>query len=58
MEYDGFKLRKALGYWILCKGYSGTVYLHRYVWEKEYGEIPSGMVIHHKDGDQTTIWDR
>jgi hypothetical protein len=52
MEYDGFKLRKTLGYWVLCKGYSKTVYLHRYVWEKAYGEIPSGMVIHHKDGDR------
>jgi len=29
------------------------VYEHRYVWEKHYGSIPEGLVIHHKDGDRT-----
>ena len=29
----------------------GTVWLHRYTWERERGEIPAGMVIHHKDGN-------
>lgn len=24
-------------------------YLHRYIWEKAYGEIPEGYEIHHKD---------
>ena len=25
---------------------------HRYVWEREYGEIPKGWVIHHLNGDK------
>lgn len=29
------------------------VYLHRYLWEKENGEIPDGYEIHHKDHDAT-----
>lgn len=27
--------------------------LHRTVWESQYGEIPHGYHIHHKDGDRT-----
>lgn len=27
------------------------VYLHRQVWEDQYGKIPDGYQIHHKDGD-------
>lgn len=26
-------------------------YLHRYLWEKEYGKIPDGYQVHHKDHD-------
>lgn len=26
-------------------------YLHRYLWEKAYGDIPKGYEIHHKDHD-------
>ena len=29
----------------------GTVWLHRYVWEKANGEIPKGYHVHHKDGN-------
>lgn len=27
--------------------------LHRVIWEDEFGSIPSGMEVHHKDGDGT-----
>ena len=29
----------------------GTVWLHRYIWEKANGAIPKGFHIHHKDGN-------
>lgn len=29
-----------------------TRYLHREIWKDAHGEIPSGCVIHHKDGNQ------
>jgi len=51
MKYKGMKLRKVLGYWVLSLSYSKTVYLHRYIWEEEYGSIPDKMILHHKDGD-------
>ena len=45
---DGYKFRKdkRSGYW-----YSGTLreFLHRYVYEKCYGEIPDNYEIHHID---------
>jgi len=31
--------------------YGARGFLHRYVWAKHHGEIPSGCVIHHVDGD-------
>ena len=52
MEYKGYKLRKAMGYWVLCLNLSKTIYLHRYVWEEVNGPIPEGMLIHHVDGDK------
>lgn len=29
-----------------------TIFLHRYVWEKNNGPIPPGYHIHHKDGNK------
>lgn len=29
----------------------GTMWLHRYIWEKANGAIPKGAHIHHKDGN-------
>lgn len=26
-----------------------NVHLHRYVWEKHFGKIPDGFIVHHKD---------
>ena len=28
-----------------------AVYLHRYIWEYHFGEIPDGYFVHHKDGN-------
>ena len=28
-------------------------YLHRKIWEDNFGEIPKGFVIHHKDGNRS-----
>lgn len=28
-------------------------YAHRYVWEKNFGEIPKDFHVHHKDGDKS-----
>lgn len=28
-------------------------YLHRIVWEENFGKIPSGLIVHHKNGDKT-----
>ncbi len=51
-EYDGkkFTLRNT-GYYSLSKGKRGL--MHRYVWEKENGEIPKGWDIHHIDGKKS-----
>ena len=40
--------------WRYAKGHvNGKLkYLHRYVWECNYGEIPKGFEIHHIDGDK------
>lgn len=40
--------------WRYAKGHVGDQlkYLHRYVWECNYGEIPKGFEIHHIDGDK------
>lgn len=40
--------------WRYAKGHvDGKLkYLHRYVWECNYGEIPKGFEIHHIDGDK------
>jgi hypothetical protein len=28
-------------------------YLHRVIWEENFGKIPSGLIVHHKNGDKT-----
>ena len=51
MEYDGYKVMMVgIYYGIIVEG--KRVPVHRYVWEKHNGVIPSKMVIHHKDGDR------
>lgn len=41
-------------YHIRKNGYykSGQLWLHREIWKKAHGEIPSGCYIHHKDGNR------
>lgn len=43
------------GYYRITSIKEGNCYklLHRLIWEKNYGEIPDGYVIHHKDEDKT-----
>lgn len=48
-NWKGWKIN-AKGYkyvWIDGRGY---VLEHRYVWEQNFGPIPDGYVIHHKNG--------
>lgn len=50
-KYDGHSIWVDNGYpkiWVDGK----NVRLHKYIWEKTYGPVPDGMVIHHKDGDK------
>ena len=35
----------------LCLPGGKLVYLHRYIWEYHFGEIPDGYFVHHKDGN-------
>jgi hypothetical protein len=45
-EYDGLKFTlRCHGYYELTTG--NRTLMHRYVWEKERGEIPDGWDIHH-----------
>lgn len=47
------KLQKS-GYYIITTGKEGNYgkRLHRLIFEKYYGPIPEGFVIHHKDGNK------
>ena len=48
--YDGHLINfsSSSGYPTICVS-GKNVLLHRYVWEKYYGTIPTGFEIHHKD---------
>lgn len=49
---DGYKFRKdkKSGYYLSTKKIgTSRIRLHRYMWQKYYGEIPKGFEIHHKD---------
>lgn len=51
-EYKGFIYKKNKGYYYRSnKG--KVIRLHREVYEDCFGKIPSGFVVHHKDGDKT-----
>lgn len=55
MGQRGPKPRRADGYHVTAKGYlRGTVggrlrFEHDVVWEREYGPIPDGLDVHHRD---------
>ena len=36
--------------WVTRRGQ--VLLVHRLIWEEHYGKIPSGMDIHHKDGNK------
>ena len=42
---------KSLGYWRSTK--SAALYAHRWVWMMYFGHIPSGMHVHHIDGNRS-----
>jgi hypothetical protein len=53
--YDNIKftISKSTGYYRSTTDRKKQVVLHRYVWEKNFGEIPKGYDIHHIDWDKT-----
>lgn len=52
--YDGHLINfsSGTGYPTIWVNNKNTL-LHRYVWEKHYGEIPKGFEIHHKDKNRS-----
>lgn len=42
---------KSKSYWYLSKGKKQGDYEHRVVYELEFGPIPKGYIVHHKDGN-------
>lgn len=43
------------GYRIFCRGdreHAKKQYEHRIIWEKYYGKIPEGYIVHHIDGNK------
>ena len=54
ITFDGRKYRIGpTGYYHAENWGKGPTTLHRAIWEKENGPIPSGHHIHHKDGDKS-----
>lgn len=53
-EWGTARLRKDGYYYISTKEHNGAL-LHRLVYEKHYGPIPKGFVVHHKDGDKSNF---
>ena len=48
----GLRTQGVNGY-MLVQTSGGFVYEHRHIWEQSNGPVPSGYVIHHKDGNKT-----
>ncbi len=53
-EWGTARLRKDGYYYISTKKNNGAL-LHRLVYEKHYGPIPKGFVVHHIDGDKSNF---
>ena len=50
-NYKGGCVESDKGYRIIYKNHK-KYYEHRYIWEQNYGTIPNGNIIHHKDGNK------
>jgi hypothetical protein len=54
VKYDGYTINFSSGNGYPTIFVNGkNVLLHRYIWEKERGEIPDGYEIHHKDKNRS-----
>lgn len=52
-EVDGIRFYfKPEGYYKADHAKYGGITMHRYVWERHHGGIPSGFHVHHIDGDK------
>lgn len=51
MVYIKGSFKSNSGYTILRLSSNKLVPLHRYIWKQNYGYIPKGCEIHHKDGN-------
>lgn len=49
--YDGHKVYMNGDYPAVCIG-GENIHIHRLEWEKHYGLIPDGYIVHHKDGNK------
>lgn len=53
VEYGGYLWRKSgRGYFVAYLPGHKKTHLHRFVYEREVGPIPPGMIVHHADGDK------
>lgn len=55
MKYDGMKVYMNGDYPCVFIN-NENIHLHKYIWEKYFGEIPQGCIIHHKDENKLN-WD-
>lgn len=51
--FDGLYFKKDYRGYFRCWTKHKGLRLHRYVWEKENGQIPEGYEIHHRDGNKS-----
>ena len=49
-KWNGGISENKQGYLVLNKV---KKYIHRIVWEENFGKIPSGLIVHHKNGDKS-----
>jgi hypothetical protein len=50
--YDEIKWTPSMYGYYRATSRRKNLFLHRYIWEKENGEIPPGHDLHHKDGNR------
>lgn len=52
VKYDGYERKRGDGYIYVRISENNYQLKHKWIWEKENGPVPEGMVIHFKDGNQ------